>query len=155
MRARDLRVWRPAPPPAEADGPWVDIDLDQQTLALREGETTRFVTLISSGLPGTSTPTGTYSVTDMAAHSPMRSRQGAEDWYHVEEVPWVVHFKPRYALHGAFWHWGFGHRASHGCVNLAPRDAAIIFDYLAPTLPPGWHTVYATPTDLPTVVRIR
>ena len=45
------------------------------------------------------------------------------------------------ALHGAFWHDGFGQRRSHGCVNLAPADAQFIFDFAPPELPTGWRSV--------------
>jgi hypothetical protein len=85
----------------------------------------------------------------------MKSLVGAKDAYHVEEVPWVIHFKPRYALHGAFWHDAFGHPVSHGCVNLAPRDARFVFDRVLPVLPPGFESV-AVPKGAPgTTIRIR
>jgi lipoprotein-anchoring transpeptidase ErfK/SrfK len=34
-----------------------------------------------------------------------------------------MYFYQGYGLHGAPWHNNFGHRMSHGCVNL-PLDAA-------------------------------
>ena len=48
-----------------------------------------------------------------------------------------------------------GHRASHGCINLAPRDARHIFNRVAPNLEAGWHTVYETPEDVGTLMRVR
>ena len=33
------------------------------------------------------------------------------------------------ALHGAYWHRRFGERVSHGCVNLAPTDAAWLYEF--------------------------
>ena len=147
-------VPRQAPVDVGPDAIWVDIDLDQQVLAIRVGETLRFITLISGGRSGR-TPTGLYRVLDKSIHDDMASRSGADDSYHVEEVPWVVHFQYRYALHGTFWHWGFGHRASHGCVNLSPRDAKWVFDAVHPVLPNGWHSVVARPADPGTIVRIR
>lgn len=152
----DLRVWVPADPPAEVgpDELWVDVVLDQQVLALRRGPEVSFVTLVTTGLSG-ATPTGVYRVTDKTIHADMDSSPRSADAYHVEEVPWVMHFKPRYALHGTFWHWAFGHRASHGCINLAPRDARTVFEQVHPVLPDGWHDVVARPEDPGTVVRIR
>ncbi|MBN9188735.1 MAG: L,D-transpeptidase, partial [Microbacterium sp.] len=35
------------------------------------------------------------------------------------------------ALHGAYWHHNFGHRMSHGCVNM-PLDVAKFVYYWAP-----------------------
>lgn len=150
-----LRHWVDRPPVEGLDDAvWVDIDLGQQTLALRRGAALEYITLISGGLTGR-TPEGIYEVLDKEVHDDMASRAGASDTYLVEEVPWVVHFWPRYAIHGAFWHWGFGHRASHGCVNLAPRDALRVFDALQPALPDGWHDVRARPEAPGSVVRIR
>lgn len=156
LRARDVRVFEPGPPLQQAGSdPWIDIDLSQQTLALIEDDEATFVTLISSGLRRTPTPTGLYETFDKLVHNDMRSRPRAREWYHVEEVPWIVHFKPRYALHGVFWHWGLGHPASHGCVNLAPRDARTLFERLSPELPRGWHTVYVDAQHPGSLVRIR
>ena len=154
----DVRRWEGAPAPAEvgAEQVWLDIDRGQQLLALRRGEAVEYLTLVSTGEGGRyETPAGLFRLQDQAAWGDMASLPGAEEEYHVEKVPWVAHFKPRYALHGAYWHWGFGHRASHGCVNLAPRDAAWLFARLEPALPPGWHTVFADPAHPGSVVRVR
>ena len=74
--------------------------------------------------------------------------------YLVEAVPWTMHFGYRYALHAAYWHWGYGNWASHGCVNLSPRDARMLFERLHPALPDGWHTVYENADDPGSSVRI-
>ena len=156
--ARGIRHQATAPPPADVgpDERWIDVDLSEQVLELRVGADVVYATLASTGAGFTHrTPTGAYHILDKAIYGDMASLPGAEDPYYVEHVPWVMHFKPRYALHGVFWHWGFGHVASHGCINLAPRDARAVFDWLAPTLPPGWHTVYADSAYPGTRVRVR
>jgi hypothetical protein len=56
-----------------------------------------------------------------------------------------MYFQLAYALHSAFWHDSFGHPHSHGCVNLAPRDAKWLFEFVEPPLPTGWHGVYPKP----------
>ena len=66
-----------------------------------------------------------------------------------------MHYYPRYALHSAFWHDDFGEPASHGCINLSPHDAKVVFDSVSPELPPGWRVVFQTHRDQGTVVRIR
>jgi hypothetical protein len=39
--------------------------------------------------------------------------------YVVQDVPNVMYFNlDAEALHGAYWHNNFGHKMSHGCVNL-------------------------------------
>lgn len=134
---------------------WIDVDLDQQVLALRRGEDIEFVTLVSTGEPGTGTPRGIYSIMDKSIWTDMASRPASDDPYYVEKVPWVMHFKKRYALHGTFWHWGFGHTASHGCINLSVRDARYVFDRVAPTTYGGWHTALASRDTPGTTLRIR
>ena len=69
--------------------------------------------------------------------------------------PWVMYFNEGGALHGAYWHDAFGRRRSHGCVNLAPRDAAWLFDWTSPDLPPGWQGVLPTRTEPGTLVVVR
>jgi hypothetical protein len=55
-----------------------------------------------------------------------------------------MYFELAYALHGAFWHNGFGRPRSHGCINLAPLDARFVFTFAEPKLPVPWHGVYPT-----------
>lgn len=152
-----LARWRPAPRPADVtdDTLWIDVDLREQTLGVLRGDTLLFVTLVSTGVDGHGTPRGTFLIYDKLLTNDMKSLVGADDPYHVEEVPWVIHFKPRYALHGAFWHDAFGHPVSHGCVNLAPRDARFVFDRVAPVLPAGAVSAKLEEGAQGTPVRIR
>ena len=152
-----IRHWAPSP---EVSGLtpgalWIDVDLDQQVLALRRGAELEFVTLISSGAPGTATPRGIYSIKDKSIWADMASRPASDDPYFVEKVPWVMHFKRRYALHGTFWHWGFGHTASHGCINLSVQDARWVFDRVSPATHGGWHAAVASKEAPGTVLRVR
>lgn len=154
-----LRLASPSPPP-EGVGPetaWLDVDTAEQVLMVMRGESLEFATMVSTGVTDRDTPPGVYAITDKTVYADMASRPGApeDEAYVVESVPWVMHFRPRYALHAAFWHWGFAHTASHGCVNLAPLDAHRIFDAVSPTLPPGWSTAYAAGGQPGTVIRIR
>ncbi len=150
--------WRPAARPAgvgESDL-WVDIDVGEQVLALVRGDHVEYLTLAATGRRGRwETPVGEHLVLDKLLANDMLSRADSPEPYAVEGVPWVVHFAHRYAIHGAYWHDRFGRRTSHGCVNLSPVDARALFAALSPPLPPGWRAVYADPTDLPTLVRVR
>ena len=51
------------------------------------------------------------------------------DFYYLQEVPWTMYFDDQIALHGAYWHDGFGFRRSHGCVNLTITDAHWLFQW--------------------------
>jgi len=80
-----------------------------------------------------------------------------EDPYSVATVPWTQFFSPEkgLALHTAYWHDQFGTRRSHGCVNLAPRDARWLYFWSDPQVPPGW-TMAAGVVEAPgSIVRIR
>lgn len=155
---QDIRRVDVQPRPADVSDTalWLDVDLDEQVLIALRGDTPVYATLVSTGKGRRwATPTGLYRIYDKAAWWHMSSRPGAAEPYHVENVPWTMHFYPRYALHGAFWHWGFGHTASHGCVNLAPRDAAWIYDRISPSTHPGWLLAYERPHEPGTVLRVR
>lgn len=54
-------------------------------------------------------------------------------------MPYVQYFEGGYAIHGAYWHDGFGRPKSHGCINLAPEDARRLFFWTDPQVPSGWH----------------
>jgi lipoprotein-anchoring transpeptidase ErfK/SrfK len=152
-----IRRWNPAP--AEDDVTpgevWLDVDLEQQILAVRRGQDVEFVTLVSTGSLGTLTPRGLFEIQSKTAWGDMASRPDSDDPYYVEKVPWVMSFKARYALHGAFWHWGFGHPASHGCINLSVRDARWIYDRVSPIAYGGWQTAMATGQERGTTLRVR
>ena len=152
-----IRHWVPSSelPEISSGQLWIDVDLGQQVLALRRGSAVEFVTLVSTGEKDTQTPRGIFSILDKAIWSDMASRPDSTDPYYVEKVPWVMHFKKRYSLHGTFWHWGFGHTASHGCINLSVRDARWLYDRISPTAWGGWSSVRATDGDPGTILRIR
>jgi lipoprotein-anchoring transpeptidase ErfK/SrfK len=59
--------------------------------------------------------------------------------FDFRDVPFVQYFTEGFALHAAYWHDDFGTPRSHGCVNLAPVDAAWLFNWTTPEVPAGWH----------------
>lgn len=154
-----ITTWTPPEPPPEPVAPgvaWVEVRLGPNTLTVVRDGAPELATLVAPGLGGRHrTPTGTFHVIDKQVANDMTSRPRAAEEYHVEKVPWVVHFYPRYALHGAYWHDRFGRRQSHGCVNLSPADAHEVFDRLAPALPAGWSAIWPTATDPGALVVIR
>lgn len=157
IRDHDIRRFLPVAPPTPtlAGQITVDIDLDQQVLSVWRDDEPVFATLISSGKRGDQTPVGLYRIETKWAYGKMASLANAEDPYYVDAVPWAMYFDGRYALHAAYWHDLFGHRMSHGCVNLSPRDAKRVFDLVTPTLPHGWLLVHEHARDPGAVVRVR
>jgi hypothetical protein len=140
-----VRVVKPAKRPqgVGAGDKWVDVDLTQQTVTAYEGDTMVFATLTSTGKQTTPTITGLYYVYQKFITHTMRgvSETGT---YYLEEVPWSMYFTQNYALHGAYWHDGFGAIRSAGCVNLSPVDAKWLFGWSGPTVPAGENYVRAT-----------
>ncbi len=140
------------PPPAEVGvgEPWIEVDLFEQTLAAYEGPRMVYATLISSGRPGSTwTDSGLFRIWYKLRVGSMNN-QDAEDgspaWYDLEDVPWTMYFNEATALHTAYWHDAFGFTRSHGCVNLAPRDAEWLFNWTTPYVPPDVEDVLATGT---------
>jgi len=51
--------------------------------------------------------------------------------YSYLNTKWNLRFKESYYLHGAFWHNQFGIKPmSHGCVNIAYKDAEKLYKFL-------------------------
>jgi hypothetical protein len=158
MSAADVRVFQPtAPPPSLGRNErWIDVDLDAQILVAFEGEVAVYATMVSSGGKDTPTETGVYRMWMKESEADMKGLNG-EDPYSVATVPWTQFFSPEkgLALHTAYWHDGFGKQRSHGCVNLAPRDARWLYFWSDPQVPPGW-TMTAGVVEAPgSIVRIR
>jgi lipoprotein-anchoring transpeptidase ErfK/SrfK len=133
------------------DERWVDVNLTKKTLVLFKGDEPVYAALISPGKRSRNkkkdhaTPTGSFRVREKHVSTTMDGDGASGDLpYSIEDVPFVAYFKGSYALHAAFWHSNFGREMSHGCVNLAPRDAKVVFDFVDPQLPTGWHGVFAT-----------
>ena len=138
---RKVGVVKSSPRP-EGVGPtdkWIDVNLYEQTLAAYEGDQMVYATLVSSGLPYWATEQGLFRVWTKVNMAKMSGRDGYADYYYLEDVPWAMYFNEAFALHGAYWHDRFGFPHSHGCVNLAPKDARWLFDWATPTTgPTNW-----------------
>lgn len=124
---------------------WIDINLTKQILVAYEGKTMVFATLISSGEAGltdsdttTATKRGIFRVHTKHVSITMDSDVVGEE-FELRDVPYVQYFEGGYALHGAYWHDGFGRPKSHGCINLSPEDARRLFFWTDPPVPHGWH----------------
>jgi len=130
------------------DEKWIAVNLAEQTLAAYEGDRMVYATLVSTGLPWWPTPEGLFQIQRKLRHGDMSGRTAdGEIYYLVQDVPWTMYFDGPYALHGAYWHNGFGYQQSRGCVNLTPSDAKWLFDWSTPSVPGGERTVNAGKDD--------
>jgi hypothetical protein len=157
MKADHLNEVRQLARPIETGqhAQWIDVDLGEQVVVAYLKDQPVYATLTSSGREPNHTPRGNYPVWGKASAITMKSQDYDDAPYYVNRVPWVMFFQAHNALHGAYWHDRFGNVKSHGCANLAPKDARYLFDWLEPKLPPGWTAVrYWNLTQAP-VVHVR
>jgi hypothetical protein len=134
---------------------WIDIDLGEQVVVAYVRDQPVFATLTSSGRPPNRTPRGNYPVWGRASAVTMKSQAYDDKPYYVNRVPWVIFFQAHNALHAAYWHDRFGTVKSHGCANLAPKDARYLFEWLEPRVPAGWTGVRSWDLTPAPVVHVR
>ncbi|WP_437785342.1 L,D-transpeptidase [Sorangium sp. So ce1097] len=125
---------------------WIDISIRRQILVAYEGTRPVFAALISSGRSGMADPEetdatvrGSFYIHTKHVSTTMDGDDEAAEAFDLRDVPYTQYFHEGYALHGAYWHDEFGKARSHGCINLAPADAAWLFEWTEPTVPPEWH----------------
>ncbi len=144
---------------------WVDVRVLGGTMVAYENGAPVFATLIAPGrggmpVPGkdpistASTPVGTFRVDGKFRWASMVS--STESTLVHSEVMYVQNFHGAHALHGAYWHDGWGELKSGGCVNLSPIDAKWLFEWSEPSMPAGWQGMRSVASfGPPTVVRVR
>jgi hypothetical protein len=110
---------------------WIEVNLDEQTLAVYQDNHLAFATVISSGTGAWATRPGVFQIYEKLDSTTMSGATEADrsDYYYLQDVPWTMYFDEARAFHGAYWHDGFGYPRSHGCVNLALGDAHWLFDW--------------------------
>lgn len=132
-----------------ADGAekWIDVNLTTEQLTAYEGNKVVMQFPISSGKWGP-TPEGTFNIwSKTRSQSMVGGSQELGTYYNLPNVPNNMFFYKGYAIHGAYWHNNFGHPMSHGCVNEPLANAAQIFEWAGPVVPPGQNAVRATPEN--------
>lgn len=98
----------------------ISIDLSRQSMTVSEEGTPLYTWPISSAAYGYRTPVGTYKPTWMAKM--WYSRQ-----YDNAPMPHAIFFHKGVAIHATYALRSLGRPASHGCVRLAPKNAATLF----------------------------
>lgn len=99
----------------------VNIDKTRQQMTVYVDGVERYEWPVSTGRAGYSTPSGTYTATSMN-----------EIWYSKQwdnaPMPHSIFFiRDGHAIHGSFDVKNLGRPASHGCVRISPKDAAILY----------------------------
>jgi L,D-transpeptidase catalytic domain len=125
---------------------WVDVSIKRQMLVAYEGRRPAFATLVSTGRGEMGDPKetqatmrGLFRIHTKHVSTTMDGDEETAESFDLRDVPYTQYFHEGYALHGAYWHDEFGKARSHGCINLSPADAAWLFDWTDPPVPPEWH----------------
>jgi lipoprotein-anchoring transpeptidase ErfK/SrfK len=96
------------------------IDLSEQRMYVSIAGKAAYSWPVSTARRGYVTPTGSYRPTRM--HRRWYSRK-----YDNAPMPHSIFFRGGYAIHGTTAVKSLGRPASHGCVRLAPGNAATLF----------------------------
>jgi len=102
----------------------IEVDLSDQTLTAWQGDTAVLHTSVSTGRAEYPTVIGTWPI-----RVKLTSTRMIGPGYDTPNVPWTMYFFRGYAVHGAYWHEDFGTPVSHGCINMRPDEAKLLFDW--------------------------
>ncbi len=101
----------------------INVDLFSQTMHV-DSSTGSYDWPISSARTGFRTPHGTFGVQRMEAMHHSRK-------YHNAPMPHSLFFSGGYAIHGTYETASLGRPASHGCIRIAPENAATLYEMVA------------------------
>lgn len=149
---RNLDMLTPIDEMPEDVDRWIRVDLSEQLVIAYEGDQPIRGFVVSTGLPGTPTVTGTFNIRVKVRSQTMSGGSALNGYYNLPNVEWVQYFYEDYGFHGTYWHSNFGTPMSHGCINMTNADAKWLFDWAGPTWDGEtiWHS--ATADDPGTLV---
>jgi lipoprotein-anchoring transpeptidase ErfK/SrfK len=107
--------------PASAARVEARISLGTQTMTVLVDGAKRHVWKVSTGKRFYGTPTGTFRPKSLKRHH-------NSDRYENAPMPHSIFFTGGYAIHGTRSVGKLGRPVSHGCVRLAPGNAAALFE---------------------------
>jgi len=102
----------------------IEVDLGAQMMRVSAAGGASYEWPISSGSLGRATPRGDFR--------PYALYPMIYSWkYGNEPMPHSIFFHGQYAIHGTLETDRLGQPASHGCIRLAPRDAATLYQLVS------------------------
>lgn len=111
------------------DNKWIEVDLSEQKLYMKDHGNVVNSFLISSG-KWSPTPQGEWRVWTKIRSARMKGGSKAlGTFYDLKNVPYTMYYNQGYGVHGAYWHNNFGHPMSHGCINMKPEEAGVVFNW--------------------------
>jgi hypothetical protein len=147
LRIDEAIVAHPTPGPRwalDADSRFIEISAKTHLLMLHEGGRVTFATLVSVGSTGI--PRGKFRVFSkhLSLATPFEHPRSGGTKAEVPEVLLAADTRDAlspFALFAGWWMTSWGSPNAGVGVALAPLDARRLFDWAAPTLPEGWHSV--------------
>ncbi|MCR4324975.1 MAG: L,D-transpeptidase [Candidatus Curtissbacteria bacterium] len=111
------------------DSKWIEVDLSEQALYMMENGNVKGRFLVSTG-KWYPTPRGQWRIwTKLTSTRMAGGSKVLGTYYNLPNVPYTMYYDRGYGIHGAYWHNNFGNPMSHGCVNMKPEEAAIVFNW--------------------------
>ena len=98
----------------------VTVDKSAQRLSVAVDGFTRYQWPVSTARRGYRTPNGSYRPQWLA-------RKWFSTIYDGSPMPYSIFFNGGYAIHGSYEISRLGRPASHGCIRLHPKNAAVLF----------------------------
>ena len=115
-----LAMWLALSGGAAAQSLWIEIDLSDQRMQVREAGAVLHDWPVSTAREGKCTPVGVYTPY-------LLKREHYSTLYDGALMPWSIFFSGNYAIHGTTQVERLGSPASAGCVRLDPADAEVLF----------------------------
>lgn len=110
---------------------YIEVRLDEQRLYAYENGIIKKTFLVSTGIKKYPTPPGEYWVQAKILRKDYEWSYGPDhpDNYDIKDVDFNLRFYQGYYLHYAYWHNNFGHRMSHGCVNINRENSEWLYNW--------------------------
>ena len=130
----------------------IEVDLSTQLLYAYENNRLVYNYSISSGT-WNRTPQGTFYIwTKIRSQKMEGGSKELGTYFYLPNVPYILFFyndkyakKVGFSIHGAYWHNNFGKPMSHGCINMRPSEAAVIFNWADVNVPVIIFGKYSSP----------
>jgi lipoprotein-anchoring transpeptidase ErfK/SrfK len=145
VRAEHLKVFTveelaPISPHVSNREKKIEVRLQSQIVIAYENNQPVFVAPAATGgilRSGTyTTPQGNFVTWYKRPSRHMAAGDLAANGFDLPGVPWVQYFtESGVAFHGTFWHNDFGRPRSHGCINLANKNAQWLYLWSTPHVP--------------------
>jgi hypothetical protein len=136
---------------------WIDISTVMGSMVLYQGKTPVYATLVSVGedkFGGVNhSHEGTFYITGKHITAQTIVPEKFEKHIEIRDTPWVLELSSGQTIHASFWHTRFGIEHGPGNIQLAPKDAKHVWDWVGIPIPEGWHAVMVA-DDNPLPVRV-